>query len=144
MKNVIKFINDTSARSGNWALLAMRMLLAFGFYHPAVAKFKDINGTADMFAQANIPLAKLFVVLVGGVEFIGFFLLMLGLLTRYITVPLMLVMLVAILMVHMANGYAAIDNGFQIPLTYLLMLFVIFSKGPGMYSIDEAIVNKVK
>jgi len=144
MRNVIKFINDTSKRSGDWALLVMRLLLAFGFYHPAVAKFKDIGGTADYFASLHFPLPTLSVLVVGTFEFVGFFLLMLGFLTRYISIPLMIIMLVAILVVHLTNGYPAADNGFEVPLTYLIMLFVLFSKGPGKFSIDETVVNKIR
>jgi len=144
MKNVIKFINTVSDRTGDWALLAMRLILAIGFYHPAVTKFKNINGTAEWFASMNFPLPKFSVLLVGTFEFIGFFLLMLGFLTRYISIPLMFIMLIAVVGVHMSNGYAAAENGFEIPLYYLIMLFVIFSKGPGKYSMDEAVVNKIK
>jgi len=142
MKSVIKFINEAADRTGDWALLAMRLILALGFYHPAVTKFKNIYDTTEWFASMNFPLPKLSVLLVGATEFVGFFLLMLGFLTRYISIPLMFIMLIAITVVHMGNGYAAADNGFEIPLYYLVMLFVLFGNGPGKFSIDEAVSTK--
>lgn len=144
MKSVIKLVNNASARSVDWSLLIMRLVLAFGFFKPGVKKFEAINSTTEWFASLNIPLPKLMVLLTGTIEFAGFFLLMLGLLTRYISVLLMLIMLVAIFAVHLGNGFYAANNGFEIPLYYLVMLFVIFGKGPGKFSIDEAVVNKVK
>ncbi|MBR8537337.1 DoxX family protein [Carboxylicivirga sediminis] len=143
MKDVIKFINNAAERTGDWALLAMRLTLAFGLFEPAVKKFENIRGTAEWFASLHFPLPTVSVLLAATVEFAGFFLLMLGLLTRYITIPLMFVMLMAILMVHLGNGFSSADNGIEIPFYYLVMLFLIFSKGPGRFSIDEAVVNKI-
>ena len=139
MKSVIKFINEAADRTGDWALLAMRLILALGFYHPAVTKFKNIYDTTEWFASMNFPLPKLSVLLVGATEFVGFFLLMLGFLTRYISIPLMFIMLIAITVVHMGNGYAAADNGFEIPLYYMLMLLVLLFHGAGKISIDGLI-----
>ncbi|MBK3519317.1 HvfX family Cu-binding RiPP maturation protein [Carboxylicivirga marina] len=144
MKRVIKFINTADTRTGDWALLALRLVLAFGFYEPSVKKFGNINGASEWLGNLGFPLPKLAVLLAGTFEFAGFFLLMLGLLTRYITIPLMLIMIIVILTVHWGNGFAAANNGFEIPFYYLVMLFVIFSKGPGKYSIDEAVVAKIQ
>lgn len=143
MKSVLNLINSVSAKTEDWALLAMRLTLAYGFYDPAVGKFSDISGKAEWFASMHYPLPTLSVLLVGALEFVGFFLLMLGFFTRYISIPLMFIMLLAILTVHLGNGFSAAGGGFEVPLYYLVMLFVLFSKGPGRYSIDEAIVNKV-
>ncbi|MCG8582816.1 MAG: DoxX family protein [Bacteroidales bacterium] len=144
MKSVIKFINTASERTGDWALLAMRLTLAFGFFEPAVKKFDNISGTAEWLGSLGYPLPKLGVFLAGTFEFAGFFLLMLGLLTRYISIPLMLIMILAITTVHLGNGFDAVNNGYEIPFYYLVMLFVLFSRGPGKYSIDEAVVAKIQ
>ncbi|WP_430809403.1 MULTISPECIES: HvfX family Cu-binding RiPP maturation protein [unclassified Carboxylicivirga] len=143
MKSVINFINTASAKTEDWALLAMRLTLAYGFYDPAIRKFGNIPATAEWFASLHYPLPTVSVLLAGAVEFAGFFLLMLGFFTRYISIPLMFIMLLAIFTVHLGNGFSAADGGFEVPLYYLVMLFVLFSKGPGRFSIDEAIVNKI-
>jgi putative oxidoreductase len=127
MDRIINLINKAAEKTGDWALLAMRLTLAFGFFDPAIKKFDNINGTAEWFASMNYPLPTVNVILAASVEFAGFFLLMLGLLTRYITIPLMFIMLVAIFTVHLGNGFAAGDNGFEIPFYYLVMLFILFS-----------------
>jgi putative oxidoreductase len=67
---------------------------------------------------------------------VGVFLLILGLGTRFISIPLMVTMLVAIKTVHWQNGFPAGDNGWEIPFYYLLMLFVLLAFGSGKISVD--------
>ena len=76
-------------------------------------------------------------------ETAGFVLLFLGLATRIISIPLMFVMLVAIFTVHIGHGFAAGDNGFEIPLYYLLMLFSLLITGPGRISVDAVIASRI-
>lgn len=117
-------------------LLFMRLVLAYGFYLPAKMKWSDIHGIGDWFAQLHIPLPYVSAYLVAITEAAGVVLLTLGLWVRYITLPLMFSMLVAIATVHWSNGFAAGDNGFEIPLYYLVMLFALFVYGGGRMGID--------
>lgn len=144
MKKLIDLINKAAENSGDWALLAMRLTLAFGFFDPSVKKFENIRGTAEWFGTMHIPLPTISVLLTATFEFVGFFLLMLGFFVRYISIPLMFIMVVAIFAAHFGNGFAAENNGYEVPFYYLVMLFVIFSKGPGRFSIDAAVVNKIQ
>lgn len=104
-------------------LLFMRLVLAYGFYLPAKMKWSDIHSIGDWFVQLHIPLPYVSAYLVAITEAAGVVLLTLGLWVRYITVPLMFSMLVAIAAVHWNNGFAAGDNGFEIPL-YLSLIHI--------------------
>jgi putative oxidoreductase len=117
-------------------LLFMRLILAYGFYMPARNKWADIGAIADWFASMNYPLPTLNAYLAAGTEAAGVVLLTLGLLNRVISIPLIIVMLVAIFTVHAGNGFSAGDNGFEIPLYYMIMLFTILVYGPGKISVD--------
>ena len=64
-------------------------------------------------------------------------LLTMGFGTRIIAVPMMFVLVVATFTVHISNGFAAGDNGFEIPLYYFLMLLILVAFGPGKLSIDH-------
>ncbi|MBU6197432.1 MAG: DoxX family protein [Cyanobacteria bacterium REEB446] len=44
--------------------------------------------------------------------------------------------------VHGFSQFAAAENGFEIPLYYLVMLFVLISTGTGKYSLDEVFSRK--
>ncbi|MCF8235594.1 MAG: redoxin domain-containing protein [Bacteroidales bacterium] len=53
-------------------------------------------------------------------------------------------MVVAITTVHWGNGFNAGDNGFEIPLYYMLMLFVFLANGAGKISVDHLLTKKMK
>ena len=51
-------------------------------------------------------------------------------------------MFVAIMTVHIGNGFSADNNGFEIPLYYLLFLLIFFSQGAGRFSLDHLFFDK--
>jgi len=124
-------------------LLIIRLVLAYGFYEPAKMKLKDISSIASWFDSMGYPLPTLNAYLAAFTEGLGVILLVLGLGTRLISIPLMFVMIVAITTVHWSNGFAAGDNGFEIPLYYLIMLFVLIVYGGGKWSLDAIVNNKL-
>lgn len=117
--------------------LLIRLILAYGFYKPAMAKLDSIENIAAWFSELGIPLPTLNAYLATFTEVSGFILLALGLGVRYITIPLMVTMLVAIGFVHAPNGFEASDNGFEIPFYYLVMLLTLFVHGAGSVSLDH-------
>ena len=125
-------------------LLFLRLILAYGFYTPALNKLKDFNSVGEWFDSMNYPAPLLSAYLAGITETLGVILLIIGLGTRFISIPLMIVMLVAIFTVHIGNGFAAGDNGFEIPLYYFLMLFTLMVYGSGKVSVDYLIKTRRK
>jgi putative oxidoreductase len=119
--------------------LLFRIVLAYGFYGPATMKLKNFAGIVEWFTSMGIPLPKLNALLATGTETAGFILIFLGLATRIISIPLMVVMVVAIATVHLGNGFEAGNNGFEIPIYYMLMLFSLLITGPGKFSLDALI-----
>lgn len=124
------------------SLLALRLILAYGFYEPAMNKWKDIDSVASWFESLGIPFPLLNTYMAATTEIVGVFLLTLGLFTRYISIPLIVTMVVAITTVHFSNGFSAGDNGFEIPLYYLIMLLVLVGNGAGKLSFDNKIFKK--
>ena len=123
--------------------LLFRLILAYGFYSPAMMKLGNIDGIAEWFAGMGMPFPTLNAYMATATETAGFILLFLGLATRIISIPLIVVMLVAIFTVHISNGFEAGANGFEIPLYYLLMLVSLIIIGPGKLSVD-ALIDKEK
>jgi putative oxidoreductase len=119
------------------SLLATRLILAYGFFTPAMTKFSNIGGVAEWFATLGIPFPLLNAYMAAGTEITGVVLLSLGLLTRFIALPLMVVMVVAITTVHLEHGFSAADNGFEIPLYYLIFLAILATHGSGKWSVDR-------
>ena len=124
------------------SLLLARLAVAYGFYEPAMNKWSDINSVAQWFGSMGIPLPTLNAYMAATTEIVGVILLTLGLFTRLISLPLMVIMVVAITTVHLAHGFSAGDNGFEIPLYYMLFLFIFASHGAGKFSIDYFLFEK--
>lgn len=125
-------------------LLLIRLVLAYGFWGPAMMKWGNMSGIADWFASMGYPFPTLNAYLAGTTELVGAILLFLGLGTRLISLPLMFTMVVAITTVHLGNGFEAGNNGFEIPLYYLIMLFTLTVFGSGKFSLDAVVARKCK
>jgi len=121
------------------SLLFARLAVAYGFYEPAMMKWSDIGSVAEWFGSMGIPFPTLNAYMAASTEAVGVILLTLGLLTRFISLPLIVVMIVAIMTVHLPHGFSAGDNGFEIPLYYMLFLLVFVSYGAGKFSLDRLI-----
>ena len=71
-------------------------------------------------------------------EFVCSLLIIIGLATRLAVIPLMVTMLVAAFVVHLADGFAKQE----LAVLYLLIYFTLFVMGSGRYSIDRMIEKK--
>jgi len=117
-------------------LLMMRLALAYGFWGPGMMKWKSIESIANWFESMGYPMPLFNAYAAATTEVVGAVLLLLGFATRIISIPLMVIMLVAIFTVHGANGFEAGNNGFEIPLYYLIMLFTLTIYGSGRFSLE--------
>lgn len=117
--------------------LGLRLVLAAGFSEAARMKWEAMPAVIEWFGTLGYPAPAFLAYLVSGVESAGVVLLALGLFTRLISVPLMIIMLTAIFTVHLSNGFECSNNGFEIPLYFLMMLGVLFSSGSGRFSLDH-------
>lgn len=135
---------DILSKGQDLALLVARLILAYGFYNPAMRKWADIDAIAIWFGSLGIPLPTLNAYMAATTELLGVILLTLGLFTRLISLPLIVVMIVAIVTVHLPHGFTAGDNGFEIPLYYMLFLAIFASFGAGKFSLDHLLFGKDK
>jgi len=124
------------------SLLLARLLVAYGFYEPAMMKWNDMKSVAEWFGSMGIPFPTLNAYMAASTEITGVVLLTVGLFTRFISIPLIIIMIVAIVTVHLHNGFSAGDNGFEIPLYYMSFLLIFFSHGAGKFSLDRLIFGK--
>jgi len=100
--------------------LAFRIYLANIFWLAATTKWNpfdpesSLQPTIDWFGNTEWGLGLPFPELLGSLawasEYFGAILLVIGLGTRWISIPLMVTMLVAIFTVHLENGWAAIAS----------------------------------
>ena len=136
-----KFVEGTE-KLHDVQLLLFRIILVIGFYSPAMMKVKNLEGVAEWFGSMSYPFPMVSAVLAMTTEVLGIVLLTLGLGTRIIALPMMFVLVVAIFTTHISNGFAAGDNGFEIPLYYFLMLFALVVYGSGKFSLDHLLSRR--
>lgn len=137
---------------GTWfPQLALRFILAWEFGEAGIAKYSGENWFANI--TFPFPFDLISPELSWGIatffEIIGAVALMLGLATRFFSLSLMILTLVAIASVHwpeswhtfseLWQGYAITDKGFgnyKLPLLLLIMLLPLFFNGAGRLSMD--------
>ncbi|PKG56956.1 hypothetical protein CXF83_14295 [Shewanella sp. Choline-02u-19] len=108
-----KFLNTIRYAEGI-APLALRLYLAPVLMQAGYNKLSHFGDTAAWFGNPDwglgLPFPEVMVVLAAGTEFVGGGLLILGLATRLIAIPLSITMLVAAFAVHWDNGWLAIAD----------------------------------
>jgi len=136
LKSIYSINRNILSNGQSISLFFARIAVAYGFYDPAMQKWSDIGSVAGWFESMGIPFPTLNAYMAASTEILGVILLTLGLFTRLISIPLIVVMIVAIATVHLSHGFSAGDNGFEIPLYYMLFLALFASLGAGKLSLD--------
>ena len=100
------------------APLALRLYLVPVFWMAGTKKLAGIDSTIEWFGNPEwglgLPFPTALAYLAAYTEAVGAMLLLLGLATRWISIPLMITMVVAAVTVHWGHGWAAIaDSGSQ-------------------------------
>ena len=124
-------------------LLAMRLFWGWQFFIAGKGKLLNLDQTVDFFTQLGLPFPQLNAILAGSTECIGGLLLLLGLGSRLISIPLAFTMVVAYLTADREALMAIItkpdDFVAATPFLFLLTSLIVLAFGPGYFSIDTLI-----
>jgi putative oxidoreductase len=125
------------------APLIGRFAVGMLFLSTGWGKVHDLDKVSAYFASLGIPAPGFHATLVGYSELICGALLVIGLLTRLATVPLIISMIVAILTAKRKELHGIFDLvGFD-EFTYLAVLVMIALIGPGLVSVDHVLARKL-
>lgn len=140
---------------GLWlGLLSLRLVLGWEYFEAGREKFLGENWFADIQERFPFPFDTIPVdlswQLATGFELVGGIALVLGLATRFFSLSLIVLTVVAILSVHwpeswqtldeLLQGYAITDDGhgnYKLPAIFLAMLLPLLLLGPGRLSLDH-------
>jgi putative oxidoreductase len=125
------------------APLIGRLAVGLLFVSTGWGKVHDIPKVTRFFEDLGIPAPGFQAVLVGYSELVCGSLLVVGLLTRFATAPLVVSMTVAILTAKRAELHGLFDLvGFE-EFTYLCVLVMIAILGPGSVSLDRLVARRL-
>lgn len=141
-------IHSTSSRlqQADVAALILRLVLGVTFMaHGAQKVFGwfgggGLAGTAEFMGGMGIPAALAY--LVAFTEFFGGLAVLIGLLTRFAALGISFVMLGAIFMVHLSNGFFNSDQGIEFPLALFAIALSLVVYGAGKWSLDYLIAHR--
>jgi putative oxidoreductase len=148
----MKFLFQTDE---SWAGLILRFTLGLVMFPHGAQKLLGwyggfgFSGTMDFFTGTmHLPWLIAFLVIIG--ESFGSIALLAGLLTRFTTVSLAVIMLGAITMVHMPNGFfmnwsgKQTGEGYEYHLLVIGISLALLITGAGKWSVDKVIAERVR
>ena len=130
------------------SMLLLRLFIAWEFWGAGQKKLSGSNwfdNIVDNFPfPFNVIPTNISWFLATWSEVLGAIAIAIGLATRFWVFTLIILDIVAWYSVHAGNGYNVCDNGYKLPLIYLIILLVLFFSGPGKLSIDHIIARMRK
>ncbi len=119
-------------------LLFVRVTCGWNFFLAGKGKLGHIEATTEFFASLSLPAPHAHAVLIGSLEMVGGLLLLSGLFTRAIAIPLAATMIVAYATAHREEGFLSLsDFTDQAPFSFLVACLIAIAFGAGRYSIDQ-------
>jgi len=140
----MKPLIETNQRVLDVAILLLRIMAGLILFVGGAGKVLGWFGgfgmtmTTEMF-KTNMHLSAFWAYLSSYTEFIGGFLIIIGLLTRFASIALLINMLVATLLVGFKNFFL---GGAAYPCLLFVIFLVFVLTGPMAYSMDALLSNK--
>jgi len=151
---MFKLPNETLWRQ--WAPLPLRLIVGYGFVAHGWAKLsRGPEGFARLLEQIGAPLPELTAWVSTLIEILGGLAILAGAFVTVVSVPLIVMMLVAMFTVHLRYGFSAINTigltadgpqfgppGYEVNLLYLAGLLALILGGAGPFSIDRLVARR--
>ena len=151
---MLKLLNETLWR--NWAPLPLRLVIGYGFMAHGLAKLsRGPEGFAKLLEQIGAPLPEATAWVSTLIEVLGGLALLAGAAVAAVSIPLIVMMLVAMFTVHLRYGFSAINTvgltadgpqfgppGYEVNLLYVAGLLALILGGAGPFSIDRLIARR--
>jgi len=144
MNSLLKRVTHTQAGFG---LTVLRIVAGLTFAaHGAQKLFGwfggyGLEGVGQWMESIGLAPGYLMALMAGSAELFGGLALILGLLVRPAAAMLAVTMLVAIVTVHLANGFFMSNNGYEFALALLAISIALVIEGAGKLSLDKRIAG---
>ena len=139
-----------------WAPLPLRLIIGYGFVAHGWAKLsRGPAGFARLLEQIGAPLPEATAWVSTLIEILGGLAILAGAFVAVVSVPLIVMMLVAMFAVHLRYSFSAINTigltadgsqfgppGYEVNLLYIAGLLVLILGGAGPFSIDRLLARR--
>ena len=141
-----------------WAPLPLRLIIGFGFMAHGWAKLiRGPAGFAKLLDQIGAPLPVATAWVSTLMELVGGLAIFVGAFVEVVSVPLIVMMLVAMFTVHLRYGFSSINTigltadgpkfgppGYEVNLLYIAGLASLILGGAGVMSVDRLLSRRAK
>ena len=128
-------------------LLLIRLYWGWGFFQTGKGKLMDVEKPTEFFQSLGIPFPHAQAILVGTTECVGGLLLLLGLASRVISIPLTILLVVAYLTADLEIAKNIFNNPDKFlaadEFLFLFAVVLVLVFGPGKFSIDWIVRRKI-
>jgi putative oxidoreductase len=138
-----------------WAPLPLRLVIGYGFLAHGWAKLsRGPAGFARLLEQIGAPLPEATAWVSTLIEILGGLAILAGAFVAAVSVPLIVMMLVAMFTVHLRYGFSAVNTigltadgpqfgppGIEVNLLYIAGLVALILQGAGPFSIDRLLAR---
>lgn len=129
-------------------LLILRLYFGITWFLTGLGKWKNLDSFIQYLDVLHIPYPALNAYLVATVETVGGLFLAIGLLSRLVSIPLAISMIVAYITAHTESVQKLFTDPqlfvSESPFNYLLTALLVLAFGPGIFSIDYWIQKKIE
>lgn len=146
----VRWVQEKVAAVGGFIrsplLLVIRLYWGWGFFEAGKGKLENFSDTTAKFRSLGIPMTELNTGLAACTECFGGLLLLVGLCSRIVSIPLAFTMCVAYATAHKTELSALFSDPEQFvkapPFLFLLAALTVLAFGPGVFSLDALIARR--
>src|SRR5215831_19205740 len=151
MKNIIRWLSQPPV-DGPESTVLLRLMAGGVFFWEGILKFVYVNQGVGRFTKLGMPFPIFTADFVGGLEIVGGVLIMAGLLTRWIAIPFVIEMIVAMLSTKISLylgtsplplpaappkiGAWAVLHEIRSEYAQIMVILFLLMNGPGRWSVD--------
>lgn len=141
MQNLIDC--QCASKWGGFAPLVLRVVTGLVFALHGWQKLEmGVPGVTDFLTSLGFPMPGFFAIVLIAAELIGGILLILGAFTHWAAKVLAVVALVALITVHLPNGFFIANGGYEFILLLLAASVSVMITGPGKWALDSKLRRK--
>jgi putative oxidoreductase len=143
---VLRWLTPSCTLLQSLVLLIARIYWGWGFFQTGKGKLSDLQKPTEFFQSLGIPLPHFQAILAGLTECVGGLLLLVGLFSRLISLPLMFLLCVAYLTADIDAVKAIFSDSDKFvaaaEFQFLFAVILVLVFGPGKISIDWLFLRK--